>query len=90
MEIALSPFRRKQMKQFKKRKGNAILVGVLAFILLISAFAPSLDAGVCERALHKCAVDATIAGVTGGVITGIAWGSVCLAGYHWCLRYYIN
>ena len=78
------------MKQFKKRKGNAILLGVLVFVFVFSAFTPALDAGVCERALHKCAVDAAIAGVTGGVITGLAWGSVCMAGYDWCLRYYVN
>ncbi|MFC2166053.1 hypothetical protein ACFLT2_13790 [Acidobacteriota bacterium] len=78
------------MKQFKKRKSNVILVGVLVFIFLISAFAPSLDAGVCKRALYKCGIDAAIAGATGGVITGIAWGSVCLAGYDWCLKYYIQ
>ena len=78
------------MKQFKKRKGNTILVGVLVLIFLISVFAPSLDAGVCERALQKCAVDAAIAGITGGFVPGLAWGSVCLAGYNWCLHYYIN
>ena len=90
MDIALDSARRKHMKQFKKRKSTAILVGVLFFILLISAFATSLDAGVCQRALQKCAVDAAIAGITGGVLYGLAWGSVCLAGYDWCLRYYVN
>ncbi len=89
MEIALVPVRRKQMKQLKKRKSKSIVVGVLVLIFLISAFAPSLDAGVCKRALSKCAVDAAIAGVTGGVIAGLAWGAGCLAGYDWCLRYYI-
>jgi hypothetical protein len=76
------------MKQFKRRRGKVILVGVLVFVLFISAFAPSLEAGVCERALQKCAVDATIAGITGGIYAGLAWGSACLAGYDWCLRYY--
>jgi len=78
------------MKQFKKRKGSAILAGVLVFVFLISAFAPSLDAGVCERALQKCAVDAAIVGITGGFIAGLVWGSACLSGYDWCLRYYRN
>ena len=77
------------MKQFKKRS-MVILVGLLALVFLLSAFAPSLEAGVCERALQKCTVDAAIAGITGGIVAGFAWGAACLAGYDWCLRYYMN
>jgi hypothetical protein len=76
------------MKQFKKRRGKVILVGCLALIFLVVALVPSSQAGVCERALQKCAVDATIAGISGGLVAGLAWGSACLAGYDWCLRYY--
>ena len=78
------------MKQFKRRRGKVILVGLLVFVFMISALAPALEAGVCERALQKCAIDAAIAGISGGVIAGLAWASACLAGYDWCLRYYVN
>lgn len=87
-EIAFVRVRRYQMKQIRKRRSKVILVGILVVIFLISAFAPSLHAGVCERALQKCAVDAAIAGISGGVVAGLTWGSMCLAGYDWCLRYY--
>jgi len=64
--------------------------GLLVCVLLILGAAPSLDAGVCERALQKCAIDAAIAGITGGAFAGLSWASLCLAGYDWCIRYYVN
>jgi hypothetical protein len=76
------------MKRFQTQKGKAILSGLLVFIFLISAFAPALDAGVCERALQKCMVDAGIAGLTGGAFAGFSWAALCLTGYEWCLHYY--
>jgi len=78
------------MKRHKNKKRSLIVVGVLVFIFLLSAFAPALDAGVCEKALQKCAIDAAIAGVSGGAFAGLAWGALCLSGYEWCLRYYVN
>ena len=77
------------MKKFKRRS-KVILVGLLVFVFLISGLVPSMEAGVCERALQKCAIDAGIAGITGGVIVGLSWAAACLAGYDWCLRYYVN
>jgi len=75
------------MKKNKKRKSGAILIGGLVFLMLLSMATLSLDAGVCERALAKCGVDAVIAGISGGPGAGVIWGIGCLAGYNWCLLY---
>ena len=79
------------MKKIHKKKGSRILIGALVFTLLMSVVsAPSLHASraVCERALTRCAADALIAGLTGGPLAFALWGSGCLAGYDFCMRYY--
>ena len=79
------------MNKIHKNKGNRILIGALVFSLLIGVIlAPSLHASraVCERALTRCAIDAGIAGLTGGPLVFALWSSGCLMGYDFCLRYY--
>lgn len=79
------------MKKIQKKKRGRIMVGSLVFMLLMGAFiTPSLHAtrAVCEKALHRCAVDAVIAGMTGGPLALSLWGTGCLLGYDFCLRYY--
>ena len=81
------------MNKIQKKKGSRILVGALVFSLLMGVvFAPSLHANqaVCERALARCALDAMIAGLTGGPLAFALWGSGCLMGYDFCMRYYVE
>jgi hypothetical protein len=79
------------MKKNHKKKRSRILIGALVFVLFVGAvMAPSLHASRadCERALHRCAIDAAIAGLTGGPLVFALWGSSCLMGYEFCLNYY--
>ena len=79
------------MKKIHKKKGSRILIGALVFFLFMGVvMAPSLHAtrAVCERALHKCAVDAVIAGMTGGPVAFALWGTGCVMGYDFCMKYY--
>jgi len=79
------------MKKIHKKKGSRILIGALVFFLFMGVvLAPSLHAtrAVCERALHRCAVDALIAGMSGGPLAAALWGAGCLMGYDFCLKYY--
>jgi hypothetical protein len=79
------------MKKIYKKKGSRILIGALVFFLFMGVVtAPSLHAtrAVCERALHRCAVDALIAGMSGGPLAAALWGASCLMGYDFCLKYY--
>jgi hypothetical protein len=79
------------MKKIHEKKGSRLLIGALVFSLLVGVVCtPSLHANRadCERALAKCAVDATIAGLTGGPIAFALWSSGCLMGYDFCMRYY--
>ena len=79
------------MNKIHRKKGSRILIGALVFSLLIGVvFAPSLHASraVCDRALARCGVDAVVAGLTGGPLAFALWGSGCLMGYSFCMRYY--
>jgi hypothetical protein len=79
------------MNKIHKKKGIRILIGALVFSLLIGVvMTPTLHANRadCERALARCALDAMIAGLTGGPLALALWGSGCLMGYDFCLRYY--
>ena len=79
------------MKKVHTKKGSRLLIGALVFSLLLGVVsAPSLHAkrAVCEKALAKCAVDAMIAGLTGGPLALALWSSGCLMGYDFCMRYY--
>jgi hypothetical protein len=79
------------MNKIHKKKGIRILIGTLVFSLLMGAvMTPSLHArrAICERALAACAIDATIAGLTGGPLAFALWSSGCLMGYDFCMRYY--
>jgi hypothetical protein len=79
------------MKRMNKKNGSRILAGLLVFFLLIGVvMTPSLHANrrICRRALHRCAADATIAGMTGGPLAFAIWGAGCLIGYDFCLKYY--
>lgn len=79
------------MNKIHKIIGNRILIGALVFSLLMGVVtAPSLHANlaVCEEALARCGIDAIIAGLTGGPLAFSLWGTGCLMGYDFCLRYY--
>jgi len=79
------------MKKIHKKKGSRILIVALVFSLFMGVvLAPSLHAtrGICKRGLQRCAVDALIAGMSGGPLAGALWGAGCLMGYDFCLRYY--
>ena len=79
------------MKKIYKKNGSRVLIGALVFVLLMGGvMAPSLQANLadCEKALGKCAIDAGIAGLTGGPIVFALWSSGCLMGYDFCMRYY--
>ena len=91
IQIAFEQARRFNMNKIHKKKGIRILVGALVFSLVLGVvMAPSLHAGraVCEKALARCGADALIAGLTGGPLAFALWGSGCLMGYDFCLRYY--
>ena len=91
IQIAKEGARRLNMKKIHKKKGSRILIGMLVFSLLMGVvMAPSLHASraVCEEALAKCGIDAVIAGLTGGPLAFALWGTGCLLGYDFCLRYY--
>jgi len=78
------------MKRLPKKKRSRVLAGALVFALLVGVFfAPSLHANKadCERGLRRCAVDAVVAGMTGGPLAFAMWSSGCLMGYDFCLRY---
>ncbi len=63
---------------------------ILACFLLFMAGAPlQMRAGLCERALRRCAVDAAIGGLFGGGVVFLAYSGGCIAGYDWCQRYYL-
>ena len=79
------------MKKIHKKKGNRILIGALVFFLFMGVvMAPSLHAqrADCERGLRRCAIDAVIAGLSGGPVAFALWGTGCLLGYNFCLNYY--
>ena len=74
-----------------KQKSNIkFLAGFLALLLISIAFTPhTLNAGVCERALAKCGIDALLSTLLSGPEIGALYYSGCLLGYAWCLQYYI-
>jgi hypothetical protein len=79
------------MKKIHNKKGSRILIAALVFFLFMGLVkTPSLHArrAICERALYKCAVDAVIAGMSGGPLALALWGTGCLMGYDFCLKYY--
>lgn len=79
------------MKKIHKKKRSRMMIGTLVFVLLMGVIlTPSLHASraICERALQRCAVDAVIAGMTAGPLAFSLYGTGCLMGYDFCMRYY--
>jgi hypothetical protein len=67
------------------------MIGALVLVLFLGVVTtPTLHARLadCERALARCAADAVIAGLTGGPLALALWGSGCLMGYDFCMKYY--
>ncbi len=74
--------------KFLRTNHKVITAGVMIGLMFAMglAAAPAL-AGNCERALIKCGIDAAIAGLFGGLQSGLTYFSGCLIGYGWCLDY---
>ena len=66
------------------------LIGVLV-IALVGVVSVSAQGNneICGQALEKCAVQAVMAGMFGGMNSFAAYASGCFMGYNWCLKYYI-
>ena len=64
------------------------VVVLVAAVLLAGPL--SAEAGVCERALEACLIDAVfgaILSLSPGVL--FAFTASCIMGYEWCLLYYV-
>ncbi len=75
------------MIKSKKIVLTAALVLLAAVLTAVPAHAMD-NTGICSRALLKCGIDATIAGLLSGgsVMLLIAMG--CVIGYEFCLKFY--
>ncbi len=66
------------------------LAGVLVLALLgVVSVSAQDNTSICGHALEKCAVQAIMAGMFGGLNSFAAYASGCFIGYDWCLKYYI-
>jgi len=88
----------------RKKAGKFTAIILILFTLVLIAAPHQLFAGVCEKALVSCAIDAgiiTILGAIGGMFAGNLLGAAagagtaggsylswCLIGYDFCKRYY--
>jgi hypothetical protein len=79
----------RRMKNSRILKWSKALCLTLALLMTFMALSPlHSDAGVCETALARCAVDAVIVGLFSGVAPGLIFAAGCGMGYQWCLMYY--
>ena len=77
----------KDSRIFKRSKAVSLaLVLLVASLALLPLYS---DAGVCEAAFGRCAVDAVIVGLFGGFASGVIYAAGCALGYQWCLMYYL-
>jgi len=75
-------------KFITKRKW--VLTGVVLLLIFMVAIPQTLTAGVCEKALEKCMLNAVITGLFSLNPTIFAYYSAsCLLGYSFCLKYYL-
>ena len=88
----------------RKKAGKFTATILILFTLVLIAAPQQLFAGVCEKALASCLIDAgitTILGAIGGMFAGNILGALagagtaggsylswCLIGYDFCNRYY--
>jgi hypothetical protein len=73
----------------KRNIRKRVLTGTLALLMIFLFLTPhQLSAGVCERALAKCGIDALLTSLLSGPEIGALYLSGCLLGYSWCLQYY--
>ena len=73
----------------KRKIRKRFLFGTLVLLMIFIVLAPhQLSAGVCERALAKCGIDALLTSLLSGPEIGALYFSACLLGYSWCLQYY--
>jgi hypothetical protein len=73
-------------------KGRKIVAGILAGFLFLTVFGLEKGtAGVCEKALLKCGVDAAMSGILSlSPLAFAVFSSACVMGYEWCLLYYLS
>lgn len=77
----------KNSRIFKRSKAVSLtLVLLVASLALLPLYS---NAGLCETALARCAVDAVIVGLFGGVASGVVYAAGCALGYQWCLMYFL-
>lgn len=75
-------------KFITKRKW--VLTGVILLLIFMVATPQALTAGVCEKALEKCILNAVLAGLFSLSPTVFTYFSAsCLMGYSFCLSYYL-
>ncbi|MFQ6108976.1 MAG: hypothetical protein ACE5L7_05430 [Candidatus Aminicenantales bacterium] len=77
------------MKGSKVSRSKKTLAAALVLLVAVLVFLPlQSDAGVCEDAAMRCAVDAILISIFTGVSTGLVFTAFCAFGYEWCLRYF--
>jgi len=76
----------------KKRTSRTTAMVVLASVLFLWVLAAPSEAGVCEKALRTCLIEAgqasLISVILGGGISAAVLGEFCVSGYLFCLLYY--
>ncbi len=77
------------MKQ-RNFRFKRFLAGVLVLVLFGAVTVSAQDnVDICSLALEKCAVQAVMAGMFGGMNSFASYASGCFIGYDWCLKYYV-
>jgi hypothetical protein len=81
------------MRVFSKNKrGQRTAAVVLVSVLTLVFLAAPSEAGVCEKALGRCLIEAGMASlisvIASGGITAALLGQFCVNGYLFCLQYY--
>jgi hypothetical protein len=66
----------------------AALIVILAVLAHVPVLAQD-NLEICTKALLKCGVDATIAGLLSGGTALLLMVMGCLIGYDFCLKYYV-
>ena len=74
------------------RTQRIVTAAALIVILTLIVPVPTKAQGnqeICNKALLKCGVDATVAGLLSGGTTMLLMIMGCLIGYDFCLKYYV-
>ncbi len=75
------------MIRSKRIASAAALILVLTLMAQVPVYAAG-NTEICNKALLKCGVDATIAGLLSGGTAMLLMLMGCLIGYDFCLKYY--